>query len=106
MSVDEIQRIMSHLDRQDEKISKIQADIVRVLVTVADVPAVINKLNCQDTTIQLIKKDYDGIKAHCDSEQAEKNKNSTNWGSVKTNILVGTIMLLIGAAFTAWMTTK
>lgn len=106
MSVDEIQRIMNHLDNQDEKIVRIQNDIARVLVTVEGVPEIINKLNSQDTSIQLIKKDQKNCQAHCASIQEEKKNRSVNWGQVKTNIIIGALMLIIGSAFTAWVIIK
>ena len=106
MSVDEIQRIMNHLDRQDQKISDIQQSVTRILVTVEDVPQIVDKLNSQETVIQLVKKDQKNCQAHCAAVQEEKKKSTISWGTVKTSVVVGIIMTIITAAFTAWVTLK
>lgn len=92
MSVDEIQRIMNHLDRQDEKISKIQTDVARVLVTVEDVPTVVKKLNAQETSIQLMKKDHENCQSHCESIQAAKKEQRAPWRS----LAFSTALIIIG----------
>ena len=104
MSVDEIQRIMNHLDRQDEKISKIQVDVSTVMKAVADVPVVVEKLGRQDTAIKLMEKDHKNCQLHCEAIQLEKKTKSINWGAVKTNVIVGTLMLIVGAVFATWIT--
>jgi len=92
VSVDEINRIMNHLDRQDEKIGKIQNDIARVLVTVEDVPTVVQKLNGQDTSIELIKKDQKNCQEHCQQVQAAKKEQRAPWRS----LAFSTALIVIG----------
>ena len=99
LSIDDIQRIMSHLDRQDEKINIINQSVARILVTVEDVPVIVAKMNAQDTSMQLIKKDQENCQARCAAVQKDKKEKAVSWGSVKTNIIISVIMLIIGAAF-------
>ena len=92
MSVDEIQRIMNHLDKQDEKIGKIQNDIARILVTVADVPTVVNKLNEQETSIRLMKQDHKNCQTHCENIQTAKKEQRAPWRS----LAFSTVLIVIG----------
>jgi len=95
MSIDEIQRIMNHLDRQDEKIDAIKQTVTRVLVTVEDVPKIVDKLNAQETSIQLVKKDQKNFQEHCATIQAEKKLKSVPWGNVKSGVIIGIIIALV-----------
>ena len=100
LGIDDIQRIMIHLDRQDEKINTIQQSVTRILVTVEDVPQIVEKMNAQDTSMQLIKKDQENCQARCAAVQKDKKEKAVSWGSVKTNIIIGISMLIIGSALT------
>ena len=103
MSIDEIQRIMNHLDRQDEKIDAIKQTVTRVLVTVEDVPKIVDKLNVQDTSIQIMKRDQKTCQERCATIQAEKKLKSVPWGNVKSGIIVGIIMALVNLLLFYWL---
>jgi len=83
---------MNHLDKQDEKIGKIQNDIARILVTVADVPTVVNKLNDQETSIRLMKQDHKNCQNHCEAIQTAKKEQRAPWKS----LAFSTVLIVIG----------
>ena len=100
VSVDEINRIMKHLDSQDDKISNIQQLIIEVKASVKDFPACVIKLNEQDKTIALLSQTQETCQAHCKEVQAAKKATSVPWGNVKGavigGIITGIIMLAVG----------
>ena len=99
MSVEEIRRIMDHLDKQDAKIGDIQKDVACVLMTVKDVPTVVEKLNAQDTSIELIKKDQKNCQEHCQQIQAAKKEQRAPWRSLAFSIALIILGIIITKLF-------
>ena len=99
MGETEITRIMNHLDMQDKKISDIQQSVTRVLITVEDVPEIVKKLNAQDTSIQLMKKDHENCQSHCEAIQTAKKEQRAPWRSLAFSTALIVIGIIVKSLF-------
>jgi hypothetical protein len=87
MTISEIQRIMNHLDKQDEKISKIATDVVVIVETIKNYESVVTIARNNENAIEKQKE-------RCDNIQSSKIKINKN--IVAGEVIVGIVLLVAG----------
>lgn len=88
MTVTEITRIMNHLDKQDDKISNIEKNVVIIVETIKDYGNTVVMANKAANAIeQQIKR--------CDDIQKGKLVKAIPWGNVKSGIIVGLVVAVV-----------